>query len=79
MPAGAVKTRNATSGLSVEERTQIEAELENNQTSALITEDDGEIFYLLCTRKLPSLSASRRFLHLSNGTDAEQAISAVSL
>uniref|UniRef100_A0A3Q3VYZ2 Uncharacterized protein n=1 Tax=Mola mola TaxID=94237 RepID=A0A3Q3VYZ2_MOLML len=39
-PAGTVEPGNVTSSLSKDERSRIEAELENNQTSTNITEDD---------------------------------------
>lgn len=45
-PAGTVEPGNVTSSLSKDERSRIEAELENNQTFTNITEDDSEFWFI---------------------------------
>ena len=45
LPAGSITAVNVTSSSHKDQKSQIEDELQNNKTSTVITEDDGEFFY----------------------------------
>lgn len=51
LPAGTTEPSNGTSTSHRDKNSQTENRLPNNQTSGVITEDDGECFLLTCRRE----------------------------
>lgn len=62
-PAGTVEP-NVRFTLTKEERKEMDEELMNNQTSNLITEENGDFCFFFKKQETATLSAASHFLHL---------------